>query len=226
MSLHRVGAVLAVLVVLQIGAVLSAVDLPALRVVDAEAKVFERPTSKSHVMAIAMSGAVLEIVDKERDWYWVLLDPDEHGTRRAGWIQARHVEIAVPGSRHNALRGVTGEADDATTATERPEPDDREGRQEARKAEQEAKQEARRAEQEAKQEARRAEQEARQEARRAEREARQEAKRAEREARLDAKRAEQLARDQARLVAAARKLEEARREVEAAQLKADGRPVP
>ena len=197
MSLHRVGAVVGVLVVLQFGAVLRAVDLPAVRVVEAEAKVFERATSKSRVMAVAMSGALLEVVDKERDWYWVLLDRDQNGTRRTGWIQARHVEIAVPGSPHTALRAVTGEVDDATSATERPAPDDREARQEA-------KQEAKKAEQEAKQEARKAEQ----------------------AARLEAKRAEQEARDQRRIVAAARKVEEARREVEAARAKAEGRPVP
>lgn len=143
MSLHRVGAILGVLMVAQFSAVVGAVDQPTVRVVDAEAKVFERPTSKSRVAAVALSGAVLEVVDKERDWYWILLERDENGTRRTGWIQARHVEIAVQPTPYNSLRGLTGVVDDATTASEPPQIDDREAKQAAKKAEEEARAQAR-----------------------------------------------------------------------------------
>ena len=141
MSLHRVGAVLGVLVLVQISAV-HGVDLPAVRVVDAEAKVFERPTSKSSVAAVAPSGTVLEVVDKDRDWYWVLLERDRNGTRRTGWIEARHVEVAVEPIRASSLRSVTGEVDEPISTLEESF-DDRKARQEARRAAAEARAQAR-----------------------------------------------------------------------------------
>jgi outer membrane protein OmpA-like peptidoglycan-associated protein len=47
------------------------------------------------VMVEVERGTTLEVLDEENGWYWVVVPPDAHGTRRSGWIQARHVE-AVP----------------------------------------------------------------------------------------------------------------------------------
>lgn len=43
------------------------------------------------LVATVDSGTILEVMDEERDWYWILLDPDLNGVRRAGWIRARDV---------------------------------------------------------------------------------------------------------------------------------------
>jgi peptidoglycan-associated lipoprotein len=39
------------------------------------------------------SGTTLEVLDKERGWFWVITPRDDHGTRRSGWIDARNVEV-------------------------------------------------------------------------------------------------------------------------------------
>ena len=38
------------------------------------------------------AGTILDVLDQERDWYWVVAPPDAHGTRRAGWIRVNQVE--------------------------------------------------------------------------------------------------------------------------------------
>jgi hypothetical protein len=43
------------------------------------------------------TGTTLEVLDEENGWYWVIVPPTAHGTRRAGWIRVRDVEpIVVP----------------------------------------------------------------------------------------------------------------------------------
>jgi outer membrane protein OmpA-like peptidoglycan-associated protein len=42
-------------------------------------------------VATVARGTILEVMDEEGDWYWILLDPDLSGVRRAGWIRARDV---------------------------------------------------------------------------------------------------------------------------------------
>jgi outer membrane protein OmpA-like peptidoglycan-associated protein len=40
-------------------------------------------------------GTTLEVLDKQEDWFWVIVPPDAHGTRRAGWIRAGNVEPVI-----------------------------------------------------------------------------------------------------------------------------------
>jgi hypothetical protein len=55
---------------------------------------------EADVILRADQGTVLEVLDfDEKGWYWVILPPDLHGTRKAGWIRASSVEpyVAPPG---------------------------------------------------------------------------------------------------------------------------------
>lgn len=44
------------------------------------------------VLFEAEPGTILEVLDEEEQWFWVIVPPDAHGTRRAGWIRANLVE--------------------------------------------------------------------------------------------------------------------------------------
>ncbi len=81
--------------------------LPMLRVVRETAAVRTRPALLSEVLKTTTAGTVLEAVDRENDWYWVILPPDENGTRMPGWIRARDVEIVAVGAPDTTLRHFT-----------------------------------------------------------------------------------------------------------------------
>lgn len=71
--------------------------LTRLRVVAAEAPVVPwYPYVRWEVAATVRSGATLEALDRQDDWYWVMLPRDGDGGHRSGWIQARHVEVLEP----------------------------------------------------------------------------------------------------------------------------------
>lgn len=44
------------------------------------------------VLFEAEPGTILEVLDEEEQWFWVIIPPDTHGTRRGGWIRAALVE--------------------------------------------------------------------------------------------------------------------------------------
>lgn len=52
-------------------------------------------------------GTTLEVLDKEGDWYWIVVPPDTFGTSRSGWIRAGNVEpvvalaVAIPAQQQN-----------------------------------------------------------------------------------------------------------------------------
>src|SRR5262245_18763999 len=52
------------------------------------------------VLMMVAPGTTLDVLDQERDWYWVVAPPDAHGTRRAGWTRANQAEgiYSRPGS--------------------------------------------------------------------------------------------------------------------------------
>ena len=52
-------------------------------------------TAGGDVLVVVEPGTMLDVLDKDGDWYWVVTPRDVHGTRRAGWIAARLVEAAV-----------------------------------------------------------------------------------------------------------------------------------
>lgn len=124
--MHMRAAFVAIALV-QFGALTAAGPaLPTVRVVSDQATVFERTDLKSAVMAEAPSGMVFDVLDKEGNWYWVLMPRDTNGTRRPGWIEARHVEIAAAAAPGSAPRSLTGQADDVRTTLEGPRTDTRE----------------------------------------------------------------------------------------------------
>lgn len=43
------------------------------------------------------AGLVVEVLDEEDGQYWVLLPPDEHGTRRSGWIHGNVLQVSLSG---------------------------------------------------------------------------------------------------------------------------------
>jgi hypothetical protein len=86
--------------------------MPAVRVVRNQATVFERANVKSGIVAPVTPGTVLEVVDKEAAWYWVLLSRDKNGSRHTGWIEARHVEVETPAALRVAPRTLTGEVEE------------------------------------------------------------------------------------------------------------------
>jgi peptidoglycan-associated lipoprotein len=47
------------------------------------------------VLLEAEPGTTLEVLDKQGDWFWVIVPPDANGTRRAGWIRAGVVEAVI-----------------------------------------------------------------------------------------------------------------------------------
>jgi outer membrane protein OmpA-like peptidoglycan-associated protein len=84
------------------------------------------------VMMMVNPGVILDVLDEERGWYWVVAPPDAHGTRRAGWIRTNFVEavasrpprprppaaaLATPSDNTNA--SLANAADDRVTITTR-----------------------------------------------------------------------------------------------------------
>jgi outer membrane protein OmpA-like peptidoglycan-associated protein len=47
------------------------------------------------VIMMVNPGVILDVLDEERGWYWVVAPPDAHGTRRAGWIRTSFVEAVA-----------------------------------------------------------------------------------------------------------------------------------
>lgn len=98
-------ALLVVLVVMltSVGHAVFAQSPPSVRVISRVTSVVVSPRTKSEVVMSAVQGTVLEVLGKEGDWYWVILPPDTHGTRRPGWVAARDVEIVGAQATTRAL---------------------------------------------------------------------------------------------------------------------------
>jgi hypothetical protein len=82
----------------------AAQTLPTLKVVSDSATVRVRPALLSEVVKKVDDGTKLEAIDREDDWYWVILPADEHGTRFPGWVRASDVEIVAAGDSRAVLR--------------------------------------------------------------------------------------------------------------------------
>jgi peptidoglycan-associated lipoprotein len=63
---------------------------------------------QTDVLLIVDQGTTLEVLDfdQDKDWYWVVLPPDLHGSRKVGWIRGNSVEpyVAPRASRSEAQR--------------------------------------------------------------------------------------------------------------------------
>jgi outer membrane protein OmpA-like peptidoglycan-associated protein len=90
-----------------VGALLAALSVPAapasaqnpayVRVAQGPVRIqewYRRPDPQ--VLLVAETGTILAVLDKDDDWFWVVVPPDGHGTRRAGWVRAASVEAYVP----------------------------------------------------------------------------------------------------------------------------------
>jgi len=97
-------AALIVLNLLLVAVPASAQTLPTLKVVSDSATVRVRPALLSEAVRKVDAGTMLEAIDREDDWYWVILTPDEHGTRYPGWVRAGDVEIVAAGDSRAVLR--------------------------------------------------------------------------------------------------------------------------
>lgn len=94
-----VGALL-VLVILVPAASALAQTPGRVRVVTGSARILrwlQAPTTD--VLLKVDQGTTLDVLDQDEDWYWVVVPPDAHGTRRVGWIRASNVEPVVAPAR-------------------------------------------------------------------------------------------------------------------------------
>jgi hypothetical protein len=46
-------------------------------------------------IAILPAGTMVEVIDREDNWFWVMLPPDQNGTHRVGWIEGSRVDPAA-----------------------------------------------------------------------------------------------------------------------------------
>jgi len=134
-----------VLMSLHVGELPGAADgLPSVRVVAADASVFERADARSAVIAVVHAGAIVDLIDKGEGWYWILLARDRNGTRQPGWIQTDHVEVATAPTTRGALRTLHEDLTAQSATVEHRRIDDRKATQaEARKTAESARAQAR-----------------------------------------------------------------------------------
>ena len=77
------------------------------------------------VMMMVNPGVILDVLDEERGWYWVVAPPDAHGTRRAGWIRTNFVEAVASRPRPRPPAASLATPSDGTTASLANAADDR-----------------------------------------------------------------------------------------------------
>jgi hypothetical protein len=68
-------------------------ELVMVRVVGNDVAVKSRPSRMADTLAKPQVDTVLEVLDKEGSWFWVLITRDNHGTQRAGWVKDTDVEF-------------------------------------------------------------------------------------------------------------------------------------
>lgn len=68
-------------------------ELVMVRVVGNDVSVKSRPSRMADTLSKPQADTVLEVLDKEGSWFWVLITRDNHGTQRAGWVKESDVEF-------------------------------------------------------------------------------------------------------------------------------------
>jgi hypothetical protein len=68
-------------------------ELVMVRIVGNDVTVKSRPSRTADTLAKPQADTVLEVLDKEGAWFWVLINRDNHGTQRAGWVKENDVEF-------------------------------------------------------------------------------------------------------------------------------------
>ncbi|HET7216936.1 MAG TPA: OmpA family protein, partial [Vicinamibacterales bacterium] len=66
------------------------------RVITGSARILRWLRPANDVLLTVNQGTTLEVLDQDADWYWVVVPPNAHGTRKVGWIRASNVEPFVP----------------------------------------------------------------------------------------------------------------------------------
>ena len=70
------------------------------------------------VLAEVQPGTILEVLDQEPGWFWVVTPADARGTRKGGWIRAAEVEaVAAPEASRASSQGERPEAAPAANAS-------------------------------------------------------------------------------------------------------------
>src|SRR5262245_23330405 len=71
-------------------------DAPLVRIVSGQAEVFSyHPAPRGDRITTVPAGATFEVIDREADWYWILLPWSENPIMRSGWVRARDVEVIL-----------------------------------------------------------------------------------------------------------------------------------
>jgi opacity protein-like surface antigen len=86
------GALVSVVLVLALGTVAFAADLKV-RVIASQANIRLKPDFQSAVISKVPLGGVLDVMQKEGDWYQIKLPPDEKGFVVTGYIHGSTVEV-------------------------------------------------------------------------------------------------------------------------------------
>ena len=68
-------------------------ELIMVRDVGDDDTVKSRPSRMADTLAKPPADTVLEVLDKDGPWFWVLITRDNHGTQRAGWVKESDVEF-------------------------------------------------------------------------------------------------------------------------------------
>ena len=68
-------------------------ELVMVRVVGNDVTIKSRPSRMADTLAKPQADTVLEVLDKDGPWFWVLITRDNHGTQRAGWVKETDVEF-------------------------------------------------------------------------------------------------------------------------------------
>jgi hypothetical protein len=85
---NRVSAAgLAAIVVFGLGnGLVSAQATSRVRLATGDTPIMTRMNLKSEVLTTVPAGTVLEELDQQGEWHWVMLPPDNNGTRHVGWM--------------------------------------------------------------------------------------------------------------------------------------------
>lgn len=92
------------------------------RVVTPSERVMRWLGPATDVLVVLERGTTLEVLDfdRDKDWYWVVLPPDLHGSRKVGWIRGSGIEPAEPRTAPAADAPFPGGTPRATAASPAP----------------------------------------------------------------------------------------------------------
>ena len=68
-------------------------ELVMVRIVGENVTVKTRPSRLADTLAKPQPDEILEVLSQEGSWFWVLVERDNHGTQRAGWVRESDVEF-------------------------------------------------------------------------------------------------------------------------------------